>query len=136
MNRISLISLVAAAAALVLATAPAQAAPAGAGEGTPGYPHEVAAAHSTVSRADVRAEAARALAEGRIASGEAALVAEADRVMPPALTLAQVRAEAAEAVRLGLVASGETAVVYTAAQRTALKAAAERAGSIVVAGQR
>ena len=135
MNRISLIALAAAAAAVALATAPAHAA-VGAGEGLPGYPHEVAAPASTLSRAEVRAEAARALAEGRIASGEAALVAEADRVMPPALTLAQVRAEAAEAVRLGLVASGETAVVYTAAQRTALKAAAERAGSIVVAGQR
>ena len=135
MNRISLISLVAAAAALVLATAPAQAAPAGAGEGTPGYPHEVAAAHSTVSRADVRAEAARALAEGRIASGEAAVTAAAT---PRAISLerAQVRAEAAEALRLGLIASGEGSVVYTAPQLAQIAAAGERASRIVVAGQR
>ncbi|MCA3242795.1 MAG: DUF4148 domain-containing protein [Rubrivivax sp.] len=136
MNRISLISLVAAAAALVLATAPAQAAPAGAGEGTPGYPHEVAAAHSTVSRADVRAEAARALAEGRIASGEAAVTAAAASPRTIPLERVQVRAEAAEAVRLGLIVSGEGSLAYTAPQLAQIKAAGERASRIVVAGQR
>jgi hypothetical protein len=136
MNRISLISLVAAAAALVLATAPAQAAPAGAGEGTPGYPHEVAAGSSTVSRADVRAEAARALAEGRIASGEAGVTAVAATPRAISLERVQVRAEAAEAVRLGLIVSGEGSVVYTAPQLAQIKAAGERASRIVVAGQR
>jgi hypothetical protein len=47
-----------------------------------------------------------------------------------------VRAEAAEVVRLGLVASGERSVVYTAPQLAAIKAAGERATSVIVAGQR
>ncbi len=136
MNRTSLIALLATAAAAVLATTPAHAN--GTGEGTPGYPHEMAAAVSTVSRTEVRADAAKAVAEGRIAQGELGLRLAADTARPVVATLdrAQVRAEAAEAVRLGLVASGETSVVYTAPQLAALKAAGERASRIIVAGQR
>jgi hypothetical protein len=136
MNRYSLISLAAAAAALVLATAPAQAAPAGAGEGTPGYPHEMAASTSTLSRADVRAEAARALAEGRIASGEVGVKIDAPTLAASTLDRFQVRAEAAEALRLGLIASGEASVVYTAPQLAQIQVAGERASRIVVARQR
>jgi hypothetical protein len=138
MNRFSLISLAAVAAAAVLATTPVLAAQ-GAGEGTPGYPHELAAAASTTSRADVRADAVKAVAEGRVASGEIGLKPAQSVVGQPAilaLTRAEVRAEAVEAVRLGLVASGETSVVYTAPQLASIKAAGERASRIVVAGQR
>jgi hypothetical protein len=137
MNRTSFIALATIAAALLAAT-PAHAA-LGAGEGQAGYPHEIAATAPAVSlsRAEVRAEAARAVAEGRIASGEAGLNAEATEIAAvPGPTRAQVRAEAAEAVRLGLIASGEAAVVYTAPQLAALQAASERAGAIIVAGQR
>ncbi len=137
MNHISFISLAAVAAAAVLATTPVLAAQ-GAGEGTPGYPHELAAAASTVSRADVRADAAKAVAEGRIASGEVGLKPAADVVQPvlAALTRTQVHAEAVEAVRLGLVASGEASLIYTAPQLQAIVAAGERANRVMVAGQR
>jgi len=135
-NRFSIFSIAAAAAAVVLATAPAHAA-LGAGEGTPGYPHEMAAAAPATDRAEVRAEARRAVAEGRIASGEQTLTADAGVVQPlVATSRAAVRAEAAEAVRLGLVASGERALEYTQPQLAALRAAAERAERVIVAGQR
>jgi hypothetical protein len=135
MNRYSLIAIAAAATA-VLVTDPAHAA-LGAGEGTPGYAHEtVAAPAGSPSRTEVRAEAARALAEGRIASGEATPATTPAKATLPVLTRAQVRAEAAEAVRLGLVSSGEAVVTYTAPQLTALLTAAERADAIVVAGRR
>lgn len=137
MNRFSIISLAAAAAAAVLATTPALAAQ-GAGEGTPGYPHELVAAASTTSRAEVRADAAKAVAEGRVASGEIGLKPAAELAKPTlvALSRTQVRAEAAEAVRLGLVASGETGVAYTQPQLQAIQAAGERATRVIVAGQR
>jgi hypothetical protein len=135
MNRFSLIALAAAAAA-VLATAPAHAA-LGAGEGTPGYAHEtVATPASELSRTEVRAEAARALAEGRIASGEATPTTTPAGASLPGLTRAQVRAEAAQALRLGLVASGEATVAYSAPQLTALLTAADRADALVVAARR
>jgi hypothetical protein len=136
MTRFSLIALAAAAAAAVLATAPAHAT--NTSEGVPGYPHELAAIFpaAVASRAEVRAEAARAVAEGRIASGEVGVAAEPATTVTAGLTRAQVRAEAAEAVRLGLIASGEATVVYTAPQLAALRTAAERAGAFVVAGQR
>jgi hypothetical protein len=136
MNRYSLIAFAATAAAAVLATAPAHAT-LGAGEGTPGYAHETAAAPAgSLSRSEVRAEAARALAEGRIASGEATPAAAPAGMALPGLTRAQVRAEAAEALRLGLLASGEAAVVYTAPQLAALQAVVERTDAFVVAGRR
>lgn len=115
MNRFSLISLAAAVATVVLATAPAHAAQ-GAGEGTPGYPHEIAASTSVKQRAEVRAEAVRAVAEGRVAQGEVGLAVAA---APTSLAAdrAQVRAEAAEAVRLGLVATGERATPVVVAAR-------------------
>lgn len=132
MNRFSIISLAAAAAVVVLATAPAHAS--GVGEGTPGYPHEFSST-STTSRADVRAEARQAVAEGRVVAGEIGLKAE-PTMASVRIERAAVRAEAAEAVRLGLVATGERSLVYTQPQLAALKAAADRAGSVVVAGQR
>lgn len=137
MNRLSLIALATTAALIALATAPAHATP-GAGQGQPGYPHEVAATTpaSTLTRSEVRAEAARALAEGRIASGEAAPVAGADGVAQPARTRAQVRAEAVEAVRLGLVASGEASVADASPQGAALQAAPERTDRLFAARQR
>lgn len=139
MNRFSFISLATAAATLVLVSATAHAAgptALGAGEGTPGYPHEIVSTASASSRADVRAEAVRAVAEGRVASGEFGLKLASAPTTPGVVDRAQVRAEAAEAVRLGLVASGERSVVYTAPQLAAIKAAGERATHIVVAAQR
>jgi hypothetical protein len=89
MNRISILAIAAAAATLAFATAPAHAA-VGAGEGTAGYPHEMqAVSGSTLSRADVLAQA-----------------------------------------------QGERSVVYTQPQLAQLKAAGERATTIVVAAQR
>ncbi len=131
MNRQSILAI--AAAALAFAAVPSQAAM-GVGEGTPGYPHETQALGSA-SRAEVRAEAQRAVAEGRVATGEIGLKADAPLVST-VVSRAAVRAEAAEAVRLGLVATGERSVVYTQPQLAQLKAAAERATTIVVAGQR
>ncbi len=132
MNRSFLISLVAAATALV-AAAPAHAT-LGAGEGVPGYAHENAASEpaSALGRAQVRAEAARALAERRITSGEATPEPAPALAPLPVPTRAQVRAEAAEAVRQGVVSTGEAAVVYTTSQLTLLRKAGERAGTIVV----
>ena len=131
---VSTIALVAAAAAALLTALPASAS-AGFGEGTPGYPHEIqqSAQTSSVSRADVHAEARRVTAQGYLAGGEFGLpVAES-------LSLAsrdQVRAEAVEAQRLGLVAGGERSVIYTAPQLALIKAAGERASTTFVAGSR
>ena len=130
----STIAFVAAAAAALLTALPASAA-AGFGEGTPGYAHETAhaAKSSPVSRAEVRAEARRAQAQGQLVGGELGLpVAESLSLA----NRAQVRAEAAEAQRLGLVASGEYGVVYTPAQLDAIKAAGLRATATLVAGSR
>jgi nucleoside phosphorylase len=129
MKTYSIVSAVALAAAALLSATGAHAA-LGQGEGTPGYAVETDTQATSVKRADVRAEAARAVAEGRIASGEVAL---ADTPAAwSATSRAQVRAEAAEAVRLGLVASGEQALVYTAPQLAQIRAA----GLTLVAGQR
>jgi hypothetical protein len=133
-RNVSTIALIAAAAAALLTALPASAA-AGFGEGTPGYPHEARQGEpmSTASRAEVRAEVRRAMAQGQLAGGELGLpVAEA-------LSLAdrdQVRAEAAEAQRLGLLAGGERSVIFTAPQLALIKAAGERATATVVAGSR
>jgi hypothetical protein len=133
-RNVSTIALIAAAAAALLTALPASAA-AGFGEGTPGYPHEARQGEpmSTASRAEVRAEVRRAMAQGQLSGGELGLpVAEA-------LSLAnrdQVRAEAAEAQRLGLAAGGEFVAVYTPQQLAAIKAAGVRAAATVVAASR
>jgi hypothetical protein len=69
---------------------------------------------STLSRAEVRAEAIAARDAGLIASGEFGPVIVAENTS--SLTRAQVRAEAVEAQRLGLLASGEITVLPTPAQ--------------------
>ena len=131
---VSTIALVAAAAAALLTALPASAA-AGFGEGTPGYPHEARQAEpmNTASRADVRAEARRAMAQGQLVGGELGLPV-ADALSFADRTL--VRAEAAEAQRLGLVAGGETVAVYTHQQLAAIKAAGARATATFVAASR
>lgn len=65
---------------------------------------EPAAFISTASRAEVRTQAAHALALGQIQYGEASLATDAVRM---GKTRAQVQAETIEAIRMGLVQHGE-----------------------------
>lgn len=69
---------------------------------------------STLSRAEVRAQAIAARDAGLITSGEFAPVIVAQNAST--VTRAQVQAEAVEAQKLGLVTTGETTVLPTSAQ--------------------
>ena len=80
---------------------------------------------STLSRADVRAEAIAARDAGLITSDEFAPVIVAENTST--LTRAQVRAEAVEAQRLGLLTTGETTVLPTPAQLEQVRLAGLRA---------
>jgi hypothetical protein len=80
---------------------------------------------STLSRAEVRAEAIAARDAGLIASGEFAPVTVAKSTST--LTRAQVRAEAVEAQRLGLLTAGEVIVLPTPAQLEQVRLAGLRA---------
>ena len=90
---------------------------------------------STLSRAEVQAQAVQARDSGLFAIGEGVVVA--DNSAPSNLSRAQVRAEAAEAVRLGLHNGGETSVVPTPAQIEQIRLAGLRAiqGSNLASGQ-
>ena len=80
---------------------------------------------STLSRAEVRAEAIAARDAGLIASGEFVPVIVAENTST--LTRAQVLAEAVEAQRLGLIANGEITVLPTPAQLEQVRLAGLRA---------
>lgn len=120
----TLVALAAAASAFVLAM------PASAQEATPDYP---TAYTSTVSRAEVRADAIDARKAGLIVDGERSVVI-ADIGMPA--TRAQVAAELREARRLGLIADGEQVAVASESQLQAVKSAGLRADATTVAGKR
>lgn len=80
---------------------------------------------STLSRAEVRAEAIAARDAGLIASGEFAPVIVAQNTST--VTRAQVRAEAVEAQKLGLINTGEITVLPTPAQLEQVRLAGLRA---------
>ncbi len=80
---------------------------------------------STMSRAEVRAQAIAARDAGLITSGEFVPVIVAENTST--LTRAQVRAEAVEAQRLGLLTSGEINVLPTPAQLEQVRLAGLRA---------
>jgi hypothetical protein len=100
-----------------------------AGEATYDYP---VALHSTLSRAEVVTEAARARAAGEISRGEYAYVAPASGI---AKTRAQVVAEAREANRLGLVSRGEETVLPTVAQLASVELAGLKALDMTLAAR-
>jgi hypothetical protein len=80
---------------------------------------------STLSRAEVQAQAVKANEAGLIARGE--IVPVEAKVASTGLSRAQVRAEAAEALRLGLIAHGEILPVATPAQAEQIRNAGLRA---------
>jgi hypothetical protein len=128
MNRTQrLVSQVAAAVALVAAGSAAFAQ-----EATYDYPTPIT---SSVSRADVRAEAAQALRAGTTIVGEASGVEHTPATS--VVSRARVMAEAAEARRLGLSAIGERSVVASVEQERAIQVAGERTtGQVLASAQR
>ncbi len=87
---------------------------------------------STLSRADVQAEALRALAAGLIANGEQSIViADAG----PMLTRVQVRAETLEAIRVGAISRHEESVAPTAAQLESIRLAGLKAVVMTMASR-
>lgn len=87
---------------------------------------------STLTRAEVRAEATRALAAGEVTRGEAGYVAP---IIGMQKTRAQVFAETREAVRLGLVGGGEVIVTPTAVQLALVQMAGLKALDMTVAAR-
>ncbi|MGL4573433.1 MAG: DUF4148 domain-containing protein [Burkholderiaceae bacterium] len=86
---------------------------------------------STVSRAEVAADAAKAQATGQIAKGEQTFVAS---VPSAEVSRAQVVAEARAAQRLGLIAHGEVAARdATAAELETIRMAGLAAAGVAVA---
>jgi len=75
---------------------------------------------STLTRAEVRADAIAARRAGLIQTGQLDTVTVASTSLK---TRAQVQAEAREAVRLGLVDRGENVAVITAAQAESIRMA-------------
>lgn len=86
---------------------------------------------SSVSRAEVRADAVQALRTGAIVIGE---VNEVAVPLRSAVSRAQVVAEAGEARRLGLTQGGEVFVDATPAQLRSIQLAGERAAAPRMAG--
>ncbi|MCW5655798.1 DUF4148 domain-containing protein [Hydrogenophaga sp.] len=97
--------------------------------------NEVFGFHSTLSRAEVQAQAVQARDAGLIVTGEAQPEA-GTAVAYSGVSRAQVQAEAAEANRLGLVARGEILPQATPAQAEQVRLAGLRAvqGRTVVQG--
>ena len=117
------------AVAITLIAATFGATAARAGEATPDYP---VAYSSTLTRAEVQAEALRARAAGHIAIGERSYVV-ADTGTP--LTRAQVLAELHEAVRLGAISDGERNVFPTAMQLESIRLAGLKALAMTMASR-
>jgi hypothetical protein len=86
--------------------------------------NEVFQFQSTLSRAEVQAQAVAARDAGQLPRGEI-LPVQAEAGTP--LSRAQVRAEAAEALRLGLIPHGEVLPVASADQREQIRLAGLRA---------
>ncbi len=120
-------TFIAVAIALIGATFGATAARAG--EATYDYP---VAFTSTLTRAEVQAEALRARAAGHVAMGEQSYVV-ADT--GPSLTRAQVVAELREAIRLGAISDGERNVFPTAMQLESIRLAGLKALSMTMASR-
>ena len=100
-----------------------------AGEVEPDYPM---AFTSTLSRAQVKADAVRARAVGHIAIGERSyVVAETG----PGLTRAQVVAETLEAIRIGAIDHREHTQFATAMQLESIRQAGLRAVAMTVASR-
>jgi hypothetical protein len=99
-------------------------------EATPDYPQAVV---SSVSRADVRADAVIARNAGQVAMGEIGGLSQSPTVVATDVNRARLQAEVGEARRLGLIADGERFVVPTKAQLDAVRAAGDRAASTRVA---
>ncbi len=118
--------LMAAAGASVHAMAPAG------GEGEDAQP--LTPFVSTLSRAEVRAEAQRARLAGEIAQGDQTLALE-QRSRPSGLTRAQVVAELREAVRLGVIGHGDELIMATPQQQSLIRMAGERALAMQVAAR-
>ncbi|MBN9371937.1 MAG: hypothetical protein ABS53_09535 [Hydrogenophaga sp. SCN 70-13] len=87
--------------------------------------NEVFNFQSTLSRAEVQAQAVQANRAGLVARGE--IVPVQETVADSGLSRAQVRAETIEARRLGLIASGEILPVATPAQVEQIRTAGLRA---------
>ncbi|MCV0439311.1 MAG: DUF4148 domain-containing protein [Hydrogenophaga sp.] len=81
---------------------------------------------STLSRAEVQAQAVQARDAGVFALGEGVVIAE-NTAVGSNTSRAQVRAEAAEALRLGLHNGGEFLVSPTSAQAEQIRSAGLRA---------
>lgn len=91
------------------------------GEATPDYPGVIS---TTLSRAEVQAEAQRAQAAGLIQHGERTVVIHSTG---PSLTRAQVVAETLEAIRVGAIYRGERSVTPSASQLESIRQAGLRA---------
>jgi hypothetical protein len=88
--------------------------------------------HSTLTRAEVRAEAVRAIAAGDFNFGEGSY---APRITGTAKTRAQVVAETREAIRLGLTSHGDETMLPTAEQNARVEMAGLRALSMTLAAR-
>lgn len=88
--------------------------------------------HSTLTRAEVRAQAVRALAAGEISLGDETY---APKLKGTEKTRAQVLAETREAIRLGLTNSGEETLVPTPEQLARVEMAGLRALSMTLAAR-
>ena len=115
--------------AIALISAAFGATAARAGEVEPDYP---VAYTSTLTRAEVKADALRARAAGHIAIGERSYVV-ADT--GPGLTRAQVVAETLEAIRVGAVDRHEQTQLPTAIQLESIRQAGLRAVSMTMASR-
>lgn len=85
---------------------------------------------STLTRAEVRAQAARSVAAGEISLSDDSY---APRILGTEKTRAQVVAETREAIRLGLVSHGDETVVPTTAQLERIEMAGLRALTMTLA---
>lgn len=100
-----------------------------AGEATYDYPVVYT---STVSRADVKAQALQARAAGQIAQGELSVVVTDTG---PALTRAQVKAETLEAIRVGAISRHEQSLAPSAAQLESIRMAGQKAVVMTMASR-
>lgn len=100
-----------------------------AGEAMPDYPVSFT---TTLTRAEVQAQALRAREAGHTAMGERSYVVASTG---PALTRTQVVAELHEAIRLGLISVGEHSVIPTAMQLDSIRQAGLKALSMTMASR-
>lgn len=87
---------------------------------------------STLTRAEVKADAARAIAAGEYSISDATYE---PRIFGIAKTRAQVNAETREAIRLGLISHGDETVIPTTAQLARIELAGLKALSMTLAAR-